>query len=249
MPLCRSIVVCIHESHSFPAKFSKVNNHLSQCFRTRILGALFPSIPLLLFVLATVSQKIYTSSSLAQSTLRRLTALFSQYVEMEELPEYDLTLQNEAPKWEKKILCSLSLVQCALWSAFVIWTASQDPSQDIVFLSLNVVLWVNCSYPKGLIRSLNLILQLLCSTILYLHSLQKAPILVMVFTAFSAVSATVDIADNLVNEKLNIYVFGMNILRLCIALYLTWRAGFLPLAAQRSCSYIATREDVRHAFF
>lgn len=62
---------------------------------------------------------------------------------MKELPEYDPALQNATPKWKQNVIRLLSLIQCVSWSVFVVRIVFQDHFDDIVYPSLNAMLWVS----------------------------------------------------------------------------------------------------------
>ncbi|GJJ10045.1 hypothetical protein Clacol_004271 [Clathrus columnatus] len=138
----------------------------------------------------------------AQSITTKLNAPFSQFLNTEDLPEFDPMVQNETPGWKRKVLRLLSIIQAISWGTLAIWTIFQGvPSVDILFLSLSA---------------------LLSSMILYKSPLRKASVLIMFYMALNTISAVVDFIDGSTNARLNAFVLAIDALRIITNGCLTW---------------------------
>jgi len=120
---------------------------LSHCFRDHILGTLVPSVPLVLSLLFAGLHTLLNKFPVLRKLSNPLLAPFSQFLELEDLAEYDPSLRNTPPGWKREVSTYLSALQSLAWLVTLVYRlATQTFSIDATLIGINVLTWVSKSF-------------------------------------------------------------------------------------------------------
>jgi hypothetical protein len=94
-------------------------------------------------LLFAVFQCLYRKSQLLRKICSPIRALFSQFLELHDLSEYNAFLRNVPPSWKRQSLLYLTALQCLAWLASLAYELETRPhSAESWFLAVNVLTWV-----------------------------------------------------------------------------------------------------------
>lgn len=118
-------------------------SELSHCFRAHFLRSLLPTLPLIFALLLTIFRRIHHTFPLSRKLCAPIRVLFSQFLELRDLAEYDKSSRNLPPAWKRQVLLSLTALQSFAWLASLAYQIDTRPrSAELWFVAVNVLTWV-----------------------------------------------------------------------------------------------------------
>jgi hypothetical protein len=123
---------------------------LSHCFRVHVLRTLLPTLPLIFACFLAVFRGLYRTVPLVREICGPIRVLFSQFLELHDLAEYDTSLRNVPAAWKRQASLSLTALQSFAWLASLAYQLDRQPnSADSWLVAVNVVTWVGAKCIGG----------------------------------------------------------------------------------------------------